>query len=271
MLAVQLLLFFLFLWTVVALFMYLRQEQFLFHPPTLRHGVEGADEIELYELQRPGVSTAVTLRGWLVNRSYKQRLLLYYGGNGEDVWHNIDDYEALRSASLFVQYRGYGSSDGRPGELELYSDALAVFDDITRRLEPDEVFVIGRSLGTAVAAHVAANRPVAGVILLTPFDSITAVAAARYPLLPVRLLLRHHFDTTAEAARITAPVLVIYGGRDTEVPAKHTRRLLAALPDETQTLFLAEADHGNITMHPPCWQAMVRFIYREPLSSTDPL
>lgn len=265
MLALQIILFFLLVWCLFSFFIYRRQESLLFLPTAARHPLNPAIEMENYELVRLENSTPLTLRGWLVNRSYREQLIIYCGGNGEDVYFNIEEFESLHAASLFVQYRGFGSSEGKPGEREFYSDALAIWDDIVEKLHPEKVFIMGRSLGTAVACHLAANRPAAGTILVTPFDSITAIAAMRYPLLPVRLLLRHHFDSTKEAANLTAPLLVLYGGRDTVVPPKRTHKLLRSLPPESEVVFIPTADHGTIDMHPEYWPAIVRFLNSEPL------
>ena len=77
----------------------------------------------------------VTLRGWLVNPGLvREKLLIYYGGNGEDIFHNIEEFRDIKAASLFVAYRGYGPSDGRPGEAELFADALAVIDDMQQQI-----------------------------------------------------------------------------------------------------------------------------------------
>jgi len=266
--ALHITLFFLLVWCLFAFFMYLRQERLIFHPTVTRHSLNPAVEMEDYELVRLENSEPLTLHGWLVNRSCREQLIIYCGGNGEDIYFNIEEFESLHAASLFVQYRGFSGSEGKPGEREFYSDALAVWDDIVEKLHPEKVFVMGRSLGTAVACHLAANRPGAGTILVTPFDSITAIAAMRYPLLPMRLLLRHHFDSTKEAARLTAPLLVLYGGNDTVVPPKRTHKRLHSLPPESEVVFIPTADHATIDMHPEYWSAIVRFLNSEPIQGT---
>ena len=253
------------LYTTAAFFMYLRQESFLFYPTKTRHIPDSTTNIQAYTLLQTGTAgKGVTLHGWLVNPQYsKERIIIYFGGNGEDVFLNIDEFEEIQAASLFVNYRGYGSSEGVPGESEMYGDALAIFDDIEKRYAPQKIFLMGRSLGSGIATYVASKRQSAGVILVTPYSSITAIAQSRFRWLPVSLLLKHKFESYRYAAKITAPVLVLYGGADRTVPPANTESLLTSFKTPVQTLFLETAEHGTIDMHQEYWQAILTFIFGE--------
>ena len=236
--------------------MYLGQERFIFHPTVNSHQRHHFRQVVDYRLERG----AVTLAGWLVNpERVADKLIVYYGGNAEDVFHNIEEYQAVEAATLLVAYRGYGPSTGKPGEHELYQDALAVFDDVAEQLRPRHVFLVGRSLGSAVACYVAAHRPVRGVVLVTPFDSLLEVARSHYPWLPVAWLLKHRFPSHDFAGAITCPVLVVYGGRDQVVVPQRTENLLRYLPAHTERLFLPRAEHGTIDMHGEYWRALLNF------------
>jgi uncharacterized protein len=237
--------------------MYLGQERLIFHPTSSAHQRHQYRQVEGYSLQRG----PVTLGGWLLHpERASDKLLIYYGGNAEDVFLNIEEYQAIEAATLFVAYRGYGPSGGKPGEQELYGDALAVFDDMASRKQPRQVFLIGRSLGSALASYVAAHRPVQGVVLITPFDSLAEVARGHYPWLPVDWLLKHRFPSADFATAITCPVLVIYGGRDQVVTPQRTENLLRHLPGTTKQLFLPQAEHGTIDMHGDYWRALLAFL-----------
>src|SRR5258708_2882025 len=104
-------------------------------------------------------------------------------------------------AVLLVNYRGYGSSGGRPSESHLVSDALEIFDWAAARadLDRDRIAVHGRSLGTGVAVQVAAAKPVRCVVLTSPFTSALDVAKEIYPSLPVSILMRHVFVSLPHA------------------------------------------------------------------------
>ncbi|MGW8195596.1 MAG: alpha/beta hydrolase [Desulforhopalus sp.] len=256
-LVLQLVLYFLVGYLACVLLMYLRQDSFLFFPPSVRPHDHGKADIREYHLLRGDA----TLRGWLVNPHLVQdKLLIYYGGNAEDIFHNIDAYEAVQAASLFVAYRGYPPSSGRPSEKALFGDGLAVYDDMTGRYAPRTVILIGRSLGSGVACHVAARRAVSGAVLITPYDSIARVAQASYPWLPVSLLLRHRFDSLSQLGRIRCPLLIIYGGRDRVIRPERTENLISHIVGDKKVVLIDRADHNTIDLFPEYWRALLHFI-----------
>src|SRR5215831_19781082 len=153
------------------------------------------------------------LRGWIVSGAAAPApAVIYFGGNAEEVSWTLADARWPREwAIVGVNYRGYGASEGAPGQAALEADALAIHDAVARRddVDPRRIVVFGRSLGTAIAVHVAAERPdtVAGVVLASPYDSMTAIGKLHYPYLPVSLLLRHPFDALGDAKRNRMPLL----------------------------------------------------------------
>lgn len=215
------------------------------------------EHVANYSLERKDA----LIRGWLVNPQYaKKRVIVYFGGNAEDVFYNVEEFEDIQAATLLVAYRGYGPSTGQPGENELYQDGLAIVDDILERYHPEKLLLFGRSLGSGIACYCAAHRRVAGVVLITPYDSIENVAGTHYPWLPVTFLLRHKFNSQAFAPAIESPVLVLYGDLDTVVPPSRTENLLTTLPRGTRSVLVRGADHGSISMFPLYWQEILEFI-----------
>ena len=242
------------------LFMYFRQESFLFFPPAAKHESHDYENVVDYLLEQK----TATLRGWLVNPGLvREKLLIYYGGNAEDIFLNIDEFRDIKAASLFVAYRGYGPSDGTPGETGIFADSLAVIDDMVNRYSPKEIFLIGRSLGSGVACYAAANKKIQGTILITPYDSIENIARSSYPWLPVSLILKHRFDSIKYLDRIHCPLLVIYGGQDRVVLRERTMNLLDHIAGKKEILLIDRADHGTIDMYPEYWAAILRFINRQ--------
>ncbi len=256
----QLILYLLVGYLLLLLFMYLRQEAFIFFPTTARHQDHGYDKVENYQLQQG----AVTLRGWLVNPEFaREKLLIYYGGNAEDIFLNIDEFSDIQAGSLFVAYRGYGPSSGSPGEADFFADSLAVIDDMVSRYSPEKIYLIGRSLGSGVACYAAARKEVQGAILISPYDSIENVARSAYPWLPVSLLLKHRFASIKYLDNIHCPLLIIYGGQDRVVSPERTANLIRHVAGQKEILFLERADHGTIDMIPEYWQAILAFINRD--------
>ncbi|CAN5400632.1 alpha/beta hydrolase [soil metagenome] len=154
------------------------------------------------------------------------KAVIYLGGNGEDVTESIADLDRTfpDSALYLLQYRGYGASDGKPSQDVLFADALELFDKVS--MDHGSVTLIGRSLGSGVATYVASRRPVARLVLVTPYDSIQTIAAKRYPWLPVSLLLKDKFESFKYAPEVKAPTLVIAAEGDATIPLSSTERLL---------------------------------------------
>jgi alpha-beta hydrolase superfamily lysophospholipase len=237
--------------------MYWKQESFLFYPTATSHAEYKATNVKDYSFSRDGV----TVKGWLVNPLYaREKIVIYYGGNGEDVFFNIDEFEALQVATLFVAYRGYGPSEGVPGEEDLFVDALGIFDDIRIQYPSSRIFLMGRSLGSGVACYVGSKRQVAGAILITPYDSLVSVAQSAYPWLPVGRLLRHRFDSVAYVAKVEAPFLIFYGGRDTVVRPERTRKLIDHIRGEKKVVYIERGEHGTISMFPEYWPSVLEFL-----------
>ena len=108
--------------------------------------------------------------------------------------------------------------------------------------------VIGRSLGSGVAVHVASIRDVSKLVLVTPYDSIESLAEAQFAFFPVSWLLRDKFDSLRRAKDVRAPVLVLMADTDTVVPHTNTERLVAAFaPGQAAVETIAGTDHGSIT------------------------
>ena len=206
---------------------------------------------------------AVTLRGWFMPAAEPEQrpLVLYYGGNAQDVARTAAQRDVDANV-LYVNYRGYGSSDGRPGAAALRSDALAVFDAARGLPHNGRVVVWGRSLGSGLAVHTAAHRVVAAVVLVTPYDSIAAVAARRFPGVPVRTLLRHNLDSAALAPQVMTPALVLIAPKDRVVPARHAEALVARWGGPVERRYFPQASHRSIGSSPAFLEVIAGFIGR---------
>lgn len=189
----------------------------------------------------------VQIKVWTLNPG-KEKALIYFGGNAENVAYNIDDFETLfadRTVYL-VNYRGYGGSSGSPHEEGFYRDALFVYDHFMK--EHTALSVMGRSIGGAVATYLASKREVEKLILVTPFDSALSVGKKLYWLFPMDLILRERLDSAARAPKITAETLIIAAGNDRIIPYEHTRNLAQAF-SQTEVKFVTLSDRGHNTVH----------------------
>lgn len=177
--------------------------------------------------------------------------VLYFGGNGEDVSQSLAPLaDAFPAHALYLlHYRGYGSSGGSPSEDAIQNDALALFDRVHQ--QHPNVTVIGRSLGTGVAMRLASQRPVARLVLVTPYDSLQALAQGQFPWFPVRWLLKDRFDSGSYVAQVRAPALLLMAEHDEVIPAASTEQLFARFQQGAATLHVVPGvSHNTIGMHP---------------------
>jgi pimeloyl-ACP methyl ester carboxylesterase len=206
------------------------------------------------------------LRGWIVKGATNPApAVIYFGGNAEEVSWTLSDARWPREwAIVGLNYRGYGASEGKPGEAALDADALAIFDAVARRddVDPRRIVVFGRSLGTAMAAHLAAARPgaIAGAVLASPYDSMTAIGKLHYPYLPVSLLLRHRFDVIPDARACRMPLLAIVGEHDSIIPPQRSRTLYGAWAGPKTWLAIPGADHNDLGVREEFWEGIRRFL-----------
>ena len=190
-------------------------------------------------------------------------LVMYFGGNAEETSWMLEEAVSAPGVSwLIVNYRGYGLSEGSPGEAALVADALQWFDHASTLsgVDPKRIYAFGRSLGSGVVVALAAQRPVAGLILVTPYDSLAAVAKRYYWYLPVDLLLKHRFDSIALAPALKQPLLCLIAGHDEVIPPPHAERLYDAWGGAKQKIVLQDAGHNSTDAHPLFWPAIREFL-----------
>jgi len=220
-------------------FLYFMQRSLLFYPVPPVDGI--STETIIFTNQDK------SLQGWVLNKG-QSRALVYYGGNAEDITANIpllDDLFKHHTVYL-INYRGYGKSQGSPSEEGLFSDAVAIYDQLEQ--QHSSVSLMGRSLGSGVAVYLASKREIDRLYLLTPYDSIAKVAQTHYPYFPTSYLIRDRFESTAYAARLKAPVLIVAAEFDRVVPVKHAENLRDHLTAARVSYHLiAGAAHNNVT------------------------
>jgi hypothetical protein len=179
-------------------------------------------------------------------------LILGFAGNA---WNAAASAEYLHE--LFPEahvaafhYRGYAPSGGQPGAEAMQEDSLVVHDFVRERLRPARLVAIGLSVGSGVAPFLAANRPIDGLILVTPFDSLIELSARHYPWLPVRLLLRHRMEPANDLRGQRLPVAIIAAERDSTVPPARTEALRRSVTNLVFDRTIRGASHNDIYDRP---------------------
>lgn len=250
--------------------LYFAQERMIFFPQPLADEVRAAVHRAVPDVEEIALPVAdgQRLHGWFVPNGADARqapVLIYFGGNAEEVSPLALEGAALRGISLALfNYRGYGRSTGAPGEQALFSDALAIYDHVASLPQVDRkrIIVMGRSLGSAVATYLASRRPVTAVVLVTPYDSMAAVARTHYPFLLTGFLLKHSFDSVSRARTIDAPMLALIAGADTIIPPRHGEALAKAWRGPVTSVVLPIAGHNDIGSHPAYWRSIREFLQK---------
>jgi pimeloyl-ACP methyl ester carboxylesterase len=248
-------------------FLYLAQEKLLFlqQPRDYEYFDWVRQEYPSVEELQIKTPDNITLHGWLVKNQFKKPspLLIYFGGNAEEVSGLVRKAELLTGWSLLlVNYRGYGLSEGSPSQKALFDDAVWLYDTLTQRADIDsnQVLAFGRSLGTGVAVHLAAQRPLRGIILVSPYDSVRNVAQRVYFYAPVSLLLKHPFDSLAVAPSIKVPMLALIAEHDRIIPHSHSYALIDAWGGVTEQYTIPNSNHNNMIIGQGYWEYITAFL-----------
>lgn len=234
------------LYVGLAFFLWVSQPRLVYYPnlPT-RELVRTPEEAGLeHEEVRLQADDGVALHGWyLPGPGPEAPVVLFFHGNAGNIGerlHTLRLFHDAGAATLIIDYRGYGLSGGRPNEAGTYRDAEAAWRWLTdnRGVASRRIVLFGRSLGGAIAAHLAARTRPAGLILESTFTSLPDLAAHHYPWMPVRLLARYRYDTAAYLGDVSCPVLVVHGRDDEIVPFAHAERLAAIRPPVVELVAL---------------------------------
>jgi len=236
--AVRMLLIFLVtLYAGFGLLLWLIADRVLFQPPRANYPPEQAQ----FFTAADGTRIAYV---HIVNPQARYTLLFSHG-NAEDLGSNADFFRMLEQQGFSVfawDYRGYGASDGRANEGNVYADAEAAYAHLTGKLgvPPDRIIVHGRSLGGAPALQIAATKPVAGLVLESPFTTAFRVVT-RVPLYPF-----DRFRNLDRIPHVRCPSLVIHGDRDRVIPFAHGQEVYRRLSSPKRALWVEGADHNDL-------------------------
>jgi uncharacterized protein len=186
---------------------------------------------------------------WHVPAKPGHAVILYFPGNGDFLAGSASRFRAMTSDGtglVALSYRGYAGSTGQPSEQGLLLDAAAAYAFTSERYSADRIVVWGFSLGTGVAVALAAGQPVGKLILEAPFTSIADVAALRFRVVPVRWLMRDQFRSDQRIARVTAPLLIMHGARDSTIPIGFGERLFSLAHKPKQFVRFPGGSHNNL-------------------------
>lgn len=191
---------------------------------------------------------------WIERRAPALGPVLLCHGNAGNVGDRVAHADVLTRAGfdvLLFDYRGYGSSSGRPDEQGTYRDARAALRWLLGRpdVDPARVLYLGESLGGAIALELALEQPPAGLVLLSAFTSVRDMARIHNRLIPTAFV-PDAYPSLRLIADLQAPVLVLHGEDDMIVPVEHARALYDAAPDPKRLRIVSGVGHNDIVASP---------------------
>jgi uncharacterized protein len=251
------------IYVAIVIAMYLMQRQLQYFPENKRLtpaavGI-GAEIIRLTTADQE------QLVAWYSRAGDGKPTILYLHGNGGEIGdrpHRFQFYQANGFGVFYLSYRGYGGSTGSPSETGLITDARTAYDWLVAQgIAPQNIVLVGESLGSGVAVQLAAERRTSAVALEAPYTSTVDIGAAVYWWLPVRLLMKDRFESIKHIASINAPLLIVHGDADQIIPVESGRGLFEAAREPKQLIVVPGGGHETI-FETATWMAEAKFFDR---------
>ncbi len=189
-------------------------------------------------------------------------IIMYFHGNGGGLYAFKPALAYLANEGFAVaamEYRGYPGAPGKPSEKALVEDALAFYDTLKKQHPGRPIVLWGYSLGSGIAVQLAAQRPIAGLVLEAPFSAAVDVAKHMYPIFPVGLLMRDQFLSREAIGKVNAPLFIMHGEDDTIIPILFSEQLYERANKPKQFHRYPQAGHVNL-MGTPAYGEAVRFL-----------
>ena len=233
-----------------------KQESLLFHPQVLpaEHAFQLGPDVQEVWLDVPGAR----LHALHLQQARPRGLVFFLHGNAgslQDWFVNLDFYRQAGFDLYMLDYRGYGKSTGRiESEAQLHADVLVAWNSVAPRYAGLRRVVIGRSLGTGLAAQLASQVQPDLTALVSPYFSMQALAAEHYPWVPPRVL-RYPLRTDQKLPLLRGAVMLVHGSGDRLIEATHSHRL-AALRPGTALRIIEGAAHNDLQRWPAYGQAL---------------
>jgi fermentation-respiration switch protein FrsA (DUF1100 family) len=254
----------------------LMQRSLMYFPmrETMSPSQAGLPQAQVLSLQTEDGQKLVT---WYVPAASGKPLLLYFHGNGgglSDRAKRFVDMTGDGDGLLAVSYRSYFGSTGTPTEAGLHIDALTAYAEALKLgYAPDRIVAVGESLGTGIAVALAAQKPVAALILDSPYTSTAAVAEKTYWMFPTRLLMFDQYHSDQSIGQVHVPVLMVHGAEDGIIPMQFAKELFAMANEPKTFIEVPAAGHmvlGRPEVLPRVMQWLHAQLKPQPIAATSP-
>ena len=231
---------------LVSLGLYVFQRNLLYHPTENNYG---GDRLTV-NIEKVKIVTEdnIDLLAWYHNKDInKFKTILYLHGNAgslENRIHKINHFEDMNINFLLLSWRGFSGNKGEPTEQGLYQDARSAVKWLIKQgVFEENIIIYGESLGTGVTTEIAQNKNFAGIILESPFTSMVAAGKSKYPIFPIRLLLKDRYESDKKIKNIKSPVLIMHGEQDNIVPFWMGEKMFELANEPKYSYFSKYDDH----------------------------
>jgi fermentation-respiration switch protein FrsA (DUF1100 family) len=241
---------------------YFGNRMFMYFPDPARispaeAGLDGVEELEI------AAADGTKLVAWYAPAKDEKPTLLYFHGNGANAAARAGKVARILPSGVGVLYlnnRGYGGSAGKPTEANNVADAIAAYDHLKRLGVPARgIVAYGESLGSGQAVRLAAERPVAGVVLEAPLTSTIDVGRSTYFFLPLGLLIADQYNVERHIGAVTAPLLILHGEQDEVIPLEMGKRNYRAANHPKRIETFPEGAHSDLFDH-GAWETTLDFL-----------
>ena len=226
--------------------LYIFQRSLLYHPTENNYG----GDILTVNIEKVKIVTEdnIDLLAWYHNKDInKFKTILYLHGNAgslENRIHKINHFEDMNINFLLLSWRGFSGNKGEPTEQGLYQDARSAVKWLIKQgVFEENIIIYGESLGTGVTTEIAQNRNFAGIILESPFTSMVAAGKSKYPIFPIRLLLKDRYESDKKIKNIKSPILIMHGEKDNIVPFWMGEKMFELANEPKYSYFSKYDDH----------------------------
>jgi uncharacterized protein len=238
------------MYALVGLALYFTQELFLFHGKKLAASYRFPFDTPFHELNVTRADGSnLNIVKFLPADSAAEGLVIYYHGNMRNIERYAPNARTFTAAGYEVwmmDYPGFGKSTGKRTEQRMYEDAATLYQLAVQRMHADSIIIYGKSIGTGVAAHIAARRPCRRLMLETPYYSIASLASTWFFMYPTKWLVKYKFPTCDNLPLVKAPITIFHGTSDEVIDYKNARRLMKFLKPGDEFVTIDKATHNDV-------------------------
>lgn len=258
----------LFVYALIMLFVFIFQS-YLFFSPRYYRDEQRLKEIDMFltPLLLPAEDETL-LEGVLYEPTQaSSKIILYFGGVQQDSVALVEKFAMHYPHMPFItyNYRGYGRSEGKPSQSKLFIDAMHIYDDLVLRYDyrPENIILMGYSLGSGVASFLGSQRLVKEIILMAPYDSVYEVLKKRYPFSGIQWVLHQKFPSVDFVPHIDVPVHIYAASDDKVVNIKHAKMLKSYVNNLAGFYEYGNVGHNDILFNPDIIEHIKEILNKE--------